>query len=1150
MTRLGLFEVHEELARGGMGVVLRGVHVPTGLPVAVKVISAELATSRFYEDFQREVQAAARLDHPNVVTLFDYGVITSEAERASGGALVARSPYLIMELASSGSLADREPDNWPALRRHLEALLEALAHAHAHGLIHRDLKPGNVLLHHDGSGLPTVKLADFGIAHASDRRQEGSPDLEQIAGTPHYMPPEQIECRWRDYGPWTDLYAFGIMAFQLVTGALPYDGEHVVQLLFRHLTEPLPPMQPRFPVPRGLEAWIERLCRKKPEDRFQRAADALAALRALDEPSGRSVDGTSAPSRSFPSVSRSSWTGMADGGDVVASPTAIVRPARPPIPADWRQPERPSPKLLGAGLGLYFLRPVPLVGRTAERDALWAALRECDSDRRARAIVLQGASGTGKSRLAAWICERAHETGAATILRAVHESSAGPSHGLPRLLATHYRAVGLTGEPLRARIAQRLALEGGDEYERDAIAALIDGSADTAREAAKRSPVRFASPTERHVVVENALARATSERAVIVWLDDVQWGGDSLAMVRHALDALEAPVLFILTASDDLLGERPRERELIDAIAAHPRGAKVSIGPLSDADGARLVEELLGLSGELAHRVRRRAAGNPLFAVQLVGDWVARGVLQLTPQGFALTPGERAELPDDLHAIWIDRVERVVAGRPAEERAFLELAAILGLRVDRDELDAAWRAWWGRPIAPGALFDALLRAQLVEPTEGGFAFAHGMLRESLVRAATERGHAASMHAACARMLASRGGRGVAARRGHHLAEAGELEAALEPLLTAARELSDASDTAEALETLARREELLAKLSLPDSDERWGLGWVLRADVHRLEWDLASAERWAANALAVAEAYGWTLVRAEALHVLSHVARQGGEFEVAEERNKKALELFHRLGHDEGRARTLLAMAIAARQTGNFSRAEELYTRALELFELLRDERNAGNALLGLAHVARHHKAYAHAETMYERARERFERAGYRSGVSHCAMGRADVQRYRGELESAEAGYREALRIQKSLGSKATFIARLNLGLVLLAQDRFAEARSVFAAELESLAKEGKGAYLGLVHTLLLPCAVATGDVHAFDEHLRAATSGSSMADEDAAWAAERAGRMLLGLDPERARAALMLAEAQWRRVGDEARALDAKRAAESRTDGR
>ncbi|MFK7984847.1 MAG: protein kinase [Sandaracinaceae bacterium] len=1201
---LGPFDVHRELARGGMGVVLSATHRKDDVPVAIKVVLEEaLHNPRYVDDFRAEVQSAAQLVHPHIVTLLEYGTV-SEAEAAAALSadvpMSAGSPYLAMELADSGSLGDAGLDDWPTLRRALLELLSALGHAHSHGVVHRDLKPGNVLLHRGTSAEPAVKLADFGIAHASDHRAEGGAHLEEIVGTVSYMAPEQIECRWRDYGPWTDLYALGIMAHQLVSGSLPFTGEIPAAVLMAHLDREMPTLYPRFHVPPRLGTWIKKLTEKRPEARFQCAADAAHALSELgapiagsrtpppapailDEPtrgarpSARKVapedpnPGTGAPPWATPQESNPPWA-SAEGPSTSAPPwadegpqtgaapwsseathdagpggepalenvTALPLPLaeRAPVADDWRpHQEAQSVSLHGAGLGLFFLRAVPMVDRTDERDAIWHALRDAAASRLPRALVLRGPTGTGKSRLAEWTARRADELGAATLLRATHTEDASPLNGLPRMVAAHYGAVGLMGNALEARISTCLRREGVyDELEAGSIVELLALS-EAEEEAPSISRVRFASPVERYLAVEGVLSRAAEARPVIVWLDDAQWGGDAVQMALHALDHLEAPVLFLLTVREEALIERDAEATRLAQLVEHERASRVRVGPLAMSDTSELIEKLLGLKGSLADRVCQRVDGNPLFAVQLVGDWVHRGVLQLTPNGFGLRPGERGEIPDDVGSVWIARVDRLLEGRPEQDRAVLQLAAILGARHEDEELGAVTAAW-GTPLSP-ELLDTLARAHLVERDDTGWAFIHGMLRESLVRTASDAGHARRMHAVCAEVIEARGGKGSAERHAEHLAEAGLPEHALAPFLVAAQELRDGSDYARALDMLARREQLMTGLELPADDPRWGDGWVLRADVHRLEWDFDAAETWARNARSSA-APGWERVIAESELILANVARQQGAPDEALAHVRVARERYHKLDDDDGRARALLGMAILSRQRGEYEAGAALYARAFALFEMLGDERGAANAMLGLAHIARHDKQWPTAEDKYEAARDRCERAGYRAGIANCLMGRADVQRYQGDLEAAEEAYRAAHRIQKSIGSKAILVAKLNLGLVLLGRERWEEARRVFEAELPGLVKSGKKAYLGWLRCVLLPCVAASGDAAAFDRHLDEAcalTGNRALVDEDMAKAAERAMSMWREREDEpRTEAARRLAHDLFVAVGDDERA--------------
>src|SRR5262245_24170105 len=145
--------------------------------------------------------------------------------RSSARRFVAGSPFLAMELANVGSLREHAtPVDYPSVRHLLLQLLDALAHAHARGVLHRDVKPGNVLIFEDDLGRRAVKLADFGLAHALGRCPVDG-ELSATAGTPTYMAPEQHQGAWREFGPWTDLYALGCTAFRLVQGRPPFEGD-------------------------------------------------------------------------------------------------------------------------------------------------------------------------------------------------------------------------------------------------------------------------------------------------------------------------------------------------------------------------------------------------------------------------------------------------------------------------------------------------------------------------------------------------------------------------------------------------------------------------------------------------------------------------------------------------------------------------------------------------------------------------------------------------------------------------------------------------------------------------------------------------------------------------------------------------------------
>ena len=163
---LGPFRLDKKIGKGANGDVWFGRHADSRLPVAVKVLKPELAMNeRALLAIKNEVRAVATLDHPHIITIYDHGVIPLELELDTEGAVASGSPYLVMEWAGAGTLDDIEtPRDWQTLRRILLTLLDALAHAHAGGVVHRDLKPANILFCGETEARPGLKLADFGLA--------------------------------------------------------------------------------------------------------------------------------------------------------------------------------------------------------------------------------------------------------------------------------------------------------------------------------------------------------------------------------------------------------------------------------------------------------------------------------------------------------------------------------------------------------------------------------------------------------------------------------------------------------------------------------------------------------------------------------------------------------------------------------------------------------------------------------------------------------------------------------------------------------------------------------------------------------------------------------------------------------------------------
>jgi WD40 repeat protein len=267
----GDYELLEEIGRGGMGVVCRARQVRLNRVVALKMILAgELATEDDVRRFQAEAEAAAKLDHPGIVPVHEVG-------RHEG------QHYFSMAFVEGESLAHRVAQGLPPPREAAELtrkVAEAVAYAHAHGVIHRDLKPANILV--DKQGQP--RLTDFGLA----KRIQGEPGASapggltatgQIVGTPSYMPPEQAGGRRGEAGPLSDVYSLGAVLYCLLTGRPPFQADNPLDTLLQVLEQdPVPPRRLNTAVPRDLETICLKCLQKEPRRRYQSAQELAADL--------------------------------------------------------------------------------------------------------------------------------------------------------------------------------------------------------------------------------------------------------------------------------------------------------------------------------------------------------------------------------------------------------------------------------------------------------------------------------------------------------------------------------------------------------------------------------------------------------------------------------------------------------------------------------------------------------------------------------------------------------------------------------------------------------------------------------------------------------------------------------------------------------
>jgi len=355
-TRLSQYEIVERLGGGGMAVVYRAVQQPLGREVALKALSSELfQDDGFVKRFETEAKTLAKLDHPNILPIYDFEVIDGNA-------------FLTMPLIRGGTLRDilnRGPLDALTTWRYIREIGDGLQHAHDAGIVHRDLKPTNVLIHADGRAM----LADFGLA-----RGAGQPThlttIGLAIGTPGYMAPEQV--MGHDVDKRADIYAMGVLTFEMLTGRLPYIGSNRMEVAYATVNAEIPSAVKINPnLPDELDQLLQKVLAKLPDKRPQTVRELLAQMARLPQrrtsPPGVPAAGQVAASSPAGGAAVLPRPTTGAGGPDTASMRAV--PSSPPAPPPPILHGSPPPTPTAAGystirtLELMGVRPARARGR-------------------------------------------------------------------------------------------------------------------------------------------------------------------------------------------------------------------------------------------------------------------------------------------------------------------------------------------------------------------------------------------------------------------------------------------------------------------------------------------------------------------------------------------------------------------------------------------------------------------------------------------------------------------------------------------------------------------------------------------------------------------------------------------------------------------
>jgi len=937
---LGPYVLEDPVARGGGGVVWRAVNGRTGVPVAIKIIHPNPGQDprAFRKAFQREVRGMASLDHRGVVRVFDMGTL----ERRVALDIEPGGQWFAMEWASGGSLRHWSPSDWNAAKQAVFAILESLAYVHARGLLHRDLKPGNVIRCGPEDARPGYKLADFGLVRAY-----ASADAEERAiGTPQYVAPEQVRDDRAEQGPWTDLYALGCLVWAMLAGKPPFYRENPFEALNAHVYDRPPRFAPTIAIPKGVEGWIRKLLSKKPTDRFLFAADAACALEALDR------------------------------GETTSSRT---------IPIDWRssrgRDERgtvPEPSLLP-------LRELPLVGRDAVLDDIWAHFRDAESRRHCTGIALVGPAGTGKSRLVRWLSERAHTLGVGFSLDGVGE---GPA-------AMWSRFLGGTGPGLGDRIATRLPTLSRDWKRR------------------MQSWLQGRQEQNWRGLTLSALEALSSSRPVVVTLA----GSELDPWLTSAVTKLEAPVLLAISDIEEV-----------------PEGfVRVDLGPLSEDAHRAAIGALVQLREPLVERLVLRTDGNPGLTRLVVMHWAQIGLLRATDHGvYAMESDGELPMPDHLEAAARRQTDVVLAPFSLDYRLAAEIAAALGHHVNRAE----WLAGCAvAGVAEGVeVEDVLLAAGLAyQPRDDQrWSWSHALSRAAILASAEETGRLRDAHRYCAAAIDDIDEN--LGRRGRHLYSAGDFEAAVAPLSGGFKHSFWHGKTTERQLHLELARQAAEAASLPSSDERWG---TIRLDEAGLfpSTDVEIMDRVFAELLSDADRHDWGLTR-------QMTAIRYATWQWSTGRLTQATPLLDAV-IAQARFPQAVRRALSLRAWMHFHVGELGAVHSIAARMLTDIEHPTEIGLGYLLHGVAHYNGgdLNAAERAFEESARILEEAGIQRALVQSCNGLGDVRRKQGRFVEARAMYTKSLEMTRFGSRYQVHSCRLNLGLLGVVSGDTADGRA-------------------------------------------------------------------------------------------------------------
>lgn len=1042
------YEVLGVLGEGGMGIVYRCRDQANGQFVAIKRVTppeGRLATE-YVMWFYKETRALAALDHPNIVRARDFGQ------------LVDGSPYLAMDLVPGVSLHDLSHTlvGFPIIWTIVDQVLRALAHAHARGIIHGDLKPSNVLVEEVAEQPPRIHILDFGLAWLKqdphDERLDGTKAMEFAphagAGTPGYMAPEQIQHEMHHVVGATDLYALGCIAYKLLGGHAPFNGDSK-ELLRRHAFETPPPLVPALHVPDGVTDYVMRLLAKHPWDRWDFAEDARQQWAQFRPPADLPP-----ATWTFPPLGR-----RANAQAAVSTRKTGRRGANPALaPAPERAP------------GLLSMRPPPLVGRDDIRTRLREVCDEVVEGQGAphRLVILVGPAGVGKSRIAEWLCEVVHEEGSMVPLRARYRALRTPLDGMVGAVTQYLNFERADRDTIERSLLARWKVAPDDKVGRTWVA----GAAEWLRPLGPMSDrplgpsgIRFALDTleTRRLVIRYTLRRLARGRPLLFWLDDLHHASETTldGLFRiHREEPDQRIVLVATVRSEDIQLDTP-VAERLRALREAMNGAVLDVQPMDADTTCALLRKSLPLDDASAIEAARRSRGNPLFALQQLHAWALAGNLKLVNNLYRVPPEVLALRPQTTAELWDSRL----AVMPEQHRLAAYAVATLGGDIRREVLQALLTSLG----LPGEAIVSLQNAEIILPRgPARYGWPHQLLHEHLVGRLMQRDDHRQIFRRAADALKRHPlatTRRVVRQRSANLLNAGEPDAAAALLFDYLNHSWNGAR--EPLATLSDLDLLKGhlqgrSLALKHRWQSEALRHVGRTEEARTHAEIARA---------TFEELGDRESFAHCLRLLGHLSSERGANVEGLELAKSAREVFVELKHVSGQAQCEAVIGEIEYLLGRYDRAREMVAAGEKHFAELGQPLGRGQCLLLLSWIEHSEGIAERSRRLANEARAEFERAGYRIGIAQAETSLAHIEHRLLNFYSAERGARDALTVFETLRNPRGQAACERL-LAMIGIDTDELEMAELHVERAKALYEDMGDPWGVLEARLLDCQLA------------------------------------------------------------------------------